>query len=279
LVALGDSISAGVPLDDLDISRSSGAWVVQNLVRADPQSADARCQRSTKAWPTVLAVTRRFEVLNVACTGATLDDVLGRGDGAASQVDQVTSVATVVTLSVGVNDVGFLGALRICYLTVATCNSAAATAELSSKLDRFRQRLDSGLAEIVRRASPEAVVLVTTYYEPLPAGAQVERCSEANLAGGAAVLDGAEAAWLADGLRRLNDVIRSVAAATPRITLVELAGAFAGHQLCDEDPWIFGPSIVMLPGQLTSQAPMHPTSSGQQAIASAADRVLRAVRP
>jgi PKD repeat protein len=73
--------------------------------------------------------------------------------------------------------------------------------------------------------------------------------------------------YLRNGLRKLNDGIRSVASEFPNVVVVPPADGFKQHRWCAADPWVYGPSIRT--SDTSSPAPFHPTPDGQQALANA----------
>src|SRR5215213_4844548 len=100
-VALGDSYSSGTG------TRS---------YLADGTS----CQRSTYAYPSLIAAARGYTLNFRACSGARIADVT------ATQLPAVTAVTSFVTVSVGGNDAGFSDVLTTCALPwwAANCDKA-----------------------------------------------------------------------------------------------------------------------------------------------------------
>src|ERR1700743_1987189 len=116
-VALGDSYSSG----DGAGSYSGGS-----------------CDRSAYAYPQQGADAHGPAAFAlVACAGATTGDVLS------SQVSALSASTTLVSISIGGNDVGFSSVMETCVLeSTSSCQSAVAGAEakaanpLPSELDR-----------------------------------------------------------------------------------------------------------------------------------------------
>jgi lysophospholipase L1-like esterase len=271
LVALGDSVAAGLPNGDEVVTKTETGWSIADRSESGRTAADRMCGRSSKAWPVRFGAKVSARVRSVACSGATVRaGLLGSQGSAPPQVDALRASTDIVTLTVGANDAAFLNTMTSCYLSVDTCDDASADASLDRAVTTLRTELAAGLDQI-RTRSPKATIVLTTYYDPVPTAAQVRAgCSEVVVLRGVAELDRGEAAWLRAALHRMNDVIRNAAAARQRVVLVDLERAFDGHQLCDADPWVFGPSILLQPGQFQNSAPLHPTPDGQAAIARAA---------
>ena len=134
-VALGDSYSSGV---------GTGSYTL-----------DSACKRSVSAYPYLLAQKRkRTSLVFVACSGATTADLL------ASQIGAVTSTTSIVTVTIGGNDIGFADLIYEC--TLADCSTTLddATSSLESTLG---SRLDAVYSGIKSRAAPGAAIIVLGY--------------------------------------------------------------------------------------------------------------------
>jgi hypothetical protein len=64
----------------------------------------------------------------------------------------------------------------------------------------------------------------------------------------------------------------------PAISVLTNADAFAGHTWCTADPWAYGLSVTV-DDNFSSQAPFHPTPTGQAVIASRAEPVVGQLFP
>ena len=91
-VALGDSYSSGV---------GAGSYI----------SASGSCDRSTNAYSQLWVNSRHpAGYVSVACSGATTQDVLN------SQISALSSGTTLVSITIGGNDVGFSSVMKTCVL-------------------------------------------------------------------------------------------------------------------------------------------------------------------
>src|SRR3954452_19396443 len=127
-VALGDSFSSGV---------GTGSY-----------SLSSACKRSVYAYPYLLSQLRAGTSLNfVACSGATTPDLIN------TELAAVTASTTIVTMTIGGNDIGFSNLIYQC--TVADCSAAldSTRANLESTLG---SRLDSVYAAVQRQAAATA---------------------------------------------------------------------------------------------------------------------------
>ena len=94
----------------------------------------------------------------VACAGATTSDVLS------SQVSALSSSTTLVSISIGGNDIGFASVMETCVLeSTSSCESAVAGAE-AKVASPLPSELDSVL-QTIRRDAPAAKIVVLDYPE------------------------------------------------------------------------------------------------------------------
>src|SRR5215472_6162542 len=135
-VALGDSYSSGV---------GAGSYI----------SSSGSCDRSTKAYSELWATANVPASYSfVACSGATTASVIS------GQLAALSAQTTLVSITVGGNDVGFSSVMETCVLaSTNTCVSAinAAEAKMTGQLPA---QLDSVLADITARAPGARVVLL-----------------------------------------------------------------------------------------------------------------------
>jgi lysophospholipase L1-like esterase len=138
--ALGDSYAAGV---------GAGAY--------DPVSA--ACHRSTRSYPELWrAANGPADFLFAACDGATTADV------ERDQVPRVPADATLVTLTVGGNDLGFGDAVIACLQPLTT--DAYCDSVLDESERRLREEIPGRLDTLYRALdaeAPAARVVVTGY--------------------------------------------------------------------------------------------------------------------
>src|SRR6478609_5470764 len=78
------------------------------------------CQRSTSAYPKLIAAARGYTLTFKACSGATTVSVTN------TQLSALTSGTSYVSISVGGNDAGFTGVLTECAQPgwLSNCNAA-----------------------------------------------------------------------------------------------------------------------------------------------------------
>lgn len=200
-VALGDSYSSGV---------GTGSYAL-----------DSACRRSVYAYPYLYTQKHPGTSLTfVACSGAKTSDVL------ATQVQAVTKSTTLVTMTIGGNDIGFAELAYEC--TLADCAAA-----LDSTRANLEATLGGALDQVYRtvkaRAADGAKIIVLGYPRVFSASSCV----------GALGISSAErtkANALADAL----DAVIAAHASKDRVTYESAIPAFARHAVCSPTPWLNG---------------------------------------
>lgn len=224
------------------------------------------CLRSLKAYPIVLA-PRYGGVASHACAGATTDDALAQA-GTAIAAGRLGPATELVTITVGMNDIGWQSVLLACSSTGTpqACQVAFANAMA------IGQALPQRIAELVltvRSAAPTAQIVVAGY--PLLFGDLVAPCSIGSFQGAAVAVSPAQAAQANVGVEQINSAIRAGALAAGA-TYVDIGAAFDGHGLCDSSgPWISG----LVNGKRTADRSLHLNWPGQRAYAAAIAAVLQ----
>ena len=221
-VALGDSYSSGL---------GAGSYI----------AASGSCDRSTRAYSALWAgVNQPASYVSVACAGATTATVLG------SQIWPLSASTTLVSITIGGNDIGFSSVMETCVLhSTSRCVTAvnAAEGEMSSQLP---DELDRVLAAIRARA-PAARVVVLGY----PHLYDLARSADCIGLSTTDRTDLNQAADLLDGQIR-------AAAARHGDVFGDVAPGFAGHEICDGSAgWLHAVNFFDLGESY------HPTAAGQ----------------
>lgn len=163
-VALGDSFSAG-----------PGSGIVPGQPLEDQSVYEAgtlgKCERSSVAYPMLLANAKSMALRNVACGGATVNSVLNTGQfGEPAQIDAVTSDATLVTLTLGGNDIGFTDIVS-CVVQSECTNTSSAIQSANTSLMTLQTKLQTVLSAAHTKA-PTAKIVVGGYPKVLPSAGQ-----------------------------------------------------------------------------------------------------------
>ena len=241
-VVVGDSTAAGLG----------------NAPLAHPSQQDKACHRSADAYAADLAKVSGWQVLNLACSGATIPvGILG-----AQVAQEITlppqlalarkaSHASVVIVSIGANDVGWSALLRLCAVS-SSCANRAEVSYFQQSLATFAVNYYQLLQQL--RSLPSSPrVLVNLYYDPFDAS---QHCLDK------VGLTAAKEGSLTHLLQALNTILADGARAAG-ITAVR--PDFSGHRLCDSGSYVQG---------LQASAPFHPTPAGELAIALADEQAL-----
>lgn len=198
------------------------------------------CRRGPHAYPQLYADAAGVDDFAfAACSGAVTGDV------DAEQVDALDEATTLVTVSVGGNDVGFADVLQSCLLggddgcdEVVTEAEELVRSELPDKLD--------GTYQAIRDAAPDAEVVVLGYPKLTePGDCGVPGFSEA------------KRERINAGGEVLADVLRERAEAAG-FTFADPAAQFDGHGVCGEEEWVNGPSSPLVES-------FHPNVEGHSA--------------
>jgi lysophospholipase L1-like esterase len=217
--ALGDSYSSGV---------GTGSYIL-----------DSACKRSVYAYPYLFAQKHPGTSLAfVACSGAKTSNLL------TTQIQAVTSTTTLVTLSIGGNDIGFSNLIYQC--TLSDCSAA---------LDNTRANLESTLGgaldEVYNRVKSSAAF-----------GAQIvvlgyPRVFASSCFGtlGISSTEQTKANALATAL----DSVTAAHALKDGVTYKSALAAFTGHAVCSSSPWLNGLNL------LNTGESYHPNRNGHSA--------------
>ena len=203
-VALGDSYASGV---------GTRTYI----------SDGTSCQRSTYAYPYLVAQQKGYALNFKACSGATTSTVTS------SQLSAVVSTTKYVTISVGGNDAGFSSVITECAQPgwMSDCNGAVDGAQ-SFINNTLPGRLNTLYASIKSRA-PSAVVVVTGY----PRLFQGEDCNAATF------FSPSEETRLNQTADLLNGKL-SAAASAKGFKFANPTSRFIGHAVCDDVEWLNG---------------------------------------
>ena len=238
-VALGDSYTAGGGAAPYDVS--------------------VACDVSSQSWVNVLP---RLEpqlhlVQNRACGGAKTDQLLQAWPDR-QQPAQIPSTPDdtvgLVAFTIGGNDLQLAQVIGSCATT--DCAGVSSTATARGYLSTFTTHLVQDIYPALRKAYPKARLVHVGY--PLITSEQ----------------PGQTCSWLSPEevgepnaiVEAVDQAIKDAAARSGQVEYVDVTHAFAGHEMCTQDPWVLDASD---PGAL------HPNASGYIALAAAIDKGLR----
>ncbi|WP_414719890.1 SGNH/GDSL hydrolase family protein [Umezawaea sp.] len=243
-VALGDSAAAGPLIPDQDLVHPG-------------------CLRSSRNWPSVLASSLGVgQFRDVTCSAAVADDFEGSQTtflGAVPpQFDALTPTTDLVSVTIGGNDIGLVGAALGCVNLLpepvgVSCEArltAGGVDQLAAKVDAFAPEFAAVLDGIHAR-SPLAKIVVVGYGTYIRPGG----CYPAQ------PLWGRDSDYIQASINRLNAAFAAEARAHGA-TFVDIAPPSVGHDVCAPvaDRWFEG----LVP--TTVAAPLHPNRNGMAAI-------------
>lgn len=238
-VALGSSFAAGPALGPL---QAGSPWL---------------CARTVGNYPRRLAALLHLPLVDRSCGGATTVHLLRGGQFLQGpQVEAVGADTRLVTITVGGNDVGYVGDLSL----LAARRSPRPFGWAVRRLWRgpARERDYAGLrADLlaligaVRARAPAARIVVATYPAILPPHGTCARIG----------LTETEAARMRAVAARLTATTRG-AARQGGATLVDMGAIGAAHHACAPSPWTNGQAALL-------DAPFHPNRPGAAATAAA----------
>lgn len=219
-VALGDSYASGV---------GAGSYT----------TASGSCLRSTKAYPQLWTNAHSPASFHfVACSGAKTTDVT------ANQLSALSSSTTLVSITVGGNDLGFARIMEDCVLYgTDTCVSDINAAEnvARTQLPGWLDKTYNGISS----HAPNAHVVVVDYprfYHDVWYCIGLSSTSRDKINEGADVLD----------------TVIQQAAARHGFSFADVRPPFAdGHEICDSNSWLHSIDWTNLVQSY------HPTAAGQ----------------
>ena len=181
------------------------------------------CQRSTYAYPSLIAASRGYSLTFKACSGAKIPDVTN------NQLSALSSATNFVSISVGGNDAGFSSVLTECAQPwwSSNCNGAIDTAQ--SYINNTLPGKLSTLYASIKAKAPNAKVVVVGY----PRIFNGEDCNAGT--------------WFSPAEEtRLNataDLINSktsAQASAKGFSFANPTSRFVGHAVCDDVEWLNG---------------------------------------
>ncbi|OBB58730.1 hydrolase [Mycobacterium sp. 852013-51886_SCH5428379] len=237
-VALGSSMAAGPG------------------IRPKADGAPFRAGRSARNYPHLVAEALGLELIDVTYSGATTAHVLDEAQhGAPPQITALDGTETLVTVTIGGNDVGYVPMLMAAGLPRAL-RWLPPVRDLfdRSQRDRALVAVEGALRRVattVRARSPQARVLFVDYLTLLPpAGTPAPPLADTDVALGRRI---------ADTLERLTGAV----AAETGCGWVRAAEASRDHHAWSAQPWTTKPGVPWP----RRPAPMHPNADGMRAVA------------
>ncbi|MFG6415048.1 SGNH/GDSL hydrolase family protein [Roseateles sp. DC23W] len=230
-----------------------------------PYAPDAPpgCARSLANYAQQLATLRGLRVNDVSCSAATTRALLEPWNEMPAQIDALGTDTRLVTVTVGGNDVGYIGGLL-----AASCGKLAAQGRVSASRCRAAAEPTEAdfaalarslreLAAAVRVRAPKATLVFVDYLTVLPPAGL---CEAAPLPEPAADLARRTAARLL--------AVTSAAAREAGALLLPASRLSAEHHACASEPWMWGYPAP------AGGAPYHPNAAAMAGLAGALHEAL-----
>lgn len=241
-VAMGSSFAAGPSIPP--VQSSSGA---------------AACSRSGNNYASIVARDIGANLTDVTCSGATTANILTAGQGAQPpQINAVNSGTDLVTVTIGGNDVNYLGSMVTysCQNSGGTNCGTVDRAAMVTALGAVTRRIENVVNAVHARA-PQARVLLVSYSTLLP---DTGGCTGVPLTADQRIFERTVATRLSQaGIDAANNT---------GATLVRFATASHGHDACAADPWVekYKPA--------SGRTSYHPNEAGMRAAAALVQSAL-----
>ncbi len=268
LLVLASPASAAVPVPYVALgdSYSSGEG---------NRPFDGPCHRALRidsAYPRMLPTLAGYlaQPSFHACTGATIDDIWlhpqPRRGSQRAQLEYVDASTRLVTLTIGGNDLGFDDIVKQCLLP-GNCSKWKLADRVEAGLQTIKAQLVDAYTRIRNRMDSGGQLLVAGYPRLF-----VSEDADCKL-----FISDTEAEWMnslvARGNRRIAEAARAARRQKGNVSYVDVTERFAGHELCSEDPWLYG--FKLSPDEGLIKSSYHPRRSGQAAYARAFATLLR----
>ena len=225
-------------------------------------------RRSALNYPHLVAERLSLRLVDVTCSGATTANVLREWQHRLPpQIDAVTPDAKLVTITIGGNDVGYIGGLVRVSMRCALADRFRVLPDTWHEpapdvpAEQFATLVDSlvNVVDATRSRAPGARILLVDYLTVF--GPDAHRCKEIPLDDAAVERTREIAAGVAKAIR--------AAAERSAVGLVAASDASSEHGAGSAQPWVTGWG-----NPLRGHVPYHPTPAGMTAVA---DLVVRAV--
>ena len=262
-LAFGDSFTSGE-------GELSDDFYINNT-----NTASNRCHVSSRSYPYLVSEAWQMSALNLACSGSRVEELVRASNTFAG--NPLGAWPTILSLSVGGNDVDFMGKLKAC-IGVGTCEWA--------KDDKKKST-----AKEIEALFPKVVATIETFkttYTPTPVfvvgypnvinGDPAAPCSPLV----ASLLDATERRYMSESIQYINQIL-SAAANYSQVQYIDAENAYSNERLCDEHETAmnairYGDDLAPIPMlgdfKFIGSESFHPTPRGHELMAYAVNSGL-----
>jgi lysophospholipase L1-like esterase len=244
------TLPAGADYVAMGSSYAAGAGIGPKQEGSPP-----RCDRSINNYASSLAKAAGLALKDVSCGGATTAHILAPWNELPAQIDAVTRATRLVTITIGGNDLGYVGTLFNGSCLAGVTGFPGPCRSVPRPTEADYRKLEAALTQIaneVHHRAPGARVIFVQYVTLLGS----KTCPKATIAPEEAKAAGMIASRLAEVTRH--------AAQTGGAELLPTDIMSQDHAVCADEPWSNGffPNYPQAIG-----APWHPNAAGHAAIA------------
>lgn len=225
-----------------------------------------RCARSQDNYAHQLARKRGLTLIDVTCSGAKTSHILGPWNELPPQIEAVKPETRLVTITIGGNDVGYVGGVLAGSCAAAGGPPAGSPFKscppIPTATDQDWDTLAKSMRQIVqdvRTRAPQARIIFVEYVRMLP---EKGSCPQAD--------PGAEATRRAKAAGQALSRVTREAARLEKVEVLPVDTLSKGRDACSPFPWITGYPRA---GE-ASFVPYHPNLEGMTAIAQLLDLML-----
>lgn len=269
-MAMGDSFTSG-----------EGAYNYNSLTDIQDQNL---CHLSYKSYPYLLNQQFSLQTFNsVACSGARIDNITKKSQtrqtiadptqfyipGYKPQLQYIREGGqkpTIITLSVGGNDIGFADKIKHCVTHTTNCfDSYEDRLEIAQEIDRQKPRFREMLKQLKSTIPPNTKIYIIGY----PSVINHEPSNECGIN---VRLSQKERKLANDITTYLNQTIQSVAS-EEKLRYIDTEDALSGSRLCEAPPMSIamhgithGNDVGIDKYKFLGKEGFHPNEKGQQLI-------------
>ncbi|MGH1526526.1 SGNH/GDSL hydrolase family protein [Leifsonia sp. L25] len=240
-------------------------------------------------YPHTAAARAGLELTDVSCTDATIADLFAPKKDVPAQTDALSASTSVVSLTIGGNDLGFASVLQSCLAASAqgpllsgeaSCRAKYTVGGVDTLSKKVTDRVAPALRDAVTRIrakAPNARVVVVGYPALMPDAVHTPAggCfASLKLFGTSFPYATADLAYM-NSVQSTLDVQSKAAAEAAGADYVSLMGNTFDHSSCSASPYL---NPVELSGLSASPANLHPNATGLAYAGQAVGNVLAAPR-
>jgi len=275
-VALGDSYAAGLGLTPLT------------------GTPDPSCGQATVDYPHQVAAALGLHLTDVSCSGATTADITGaQRSSVPAQAGALSAATSVVSVTIGGNDLGFAQIARSCIALspagplAASQNQSCKPLYVSGSTDSLQARIANVVVPnlratfaAIKAAAPTAKVFVVGYPHIMPATVPTTGCYSSPATPNSFPFEAGDTAYLYSVEQSLDAAIQSEAT-TAGFAYVPAYTDSADHSACATAATAYVNGVTADPHSPTFVTPgsLHPNAAGVASLTAQLSSAVSAAFP